>query len=42
MATASSQLAAYIDRILRMKEEADALAEDIRGIYAEAKAEGYD
>lgn len=39
---ADDQLAAFIDRILRMKEEADAIAADIREIYAEAKANGFD
>lgn len=36
------QLAAFVDRILRMKDEADAISGDIKAIYAEAKAEGYD
>ncbi|OCJ05290.1 hypothetical protein A6U87_14900 [Rhizobium sp. AC44/96] len=40
--TADNQLKAYIDRVLRLKEEQDALGDDIREIYAEAKAEGYD
>jgi uncharacterized protein (UPF0335 family) len=40
--TADKQLKAYIDRVLRLKEEQDALGDDIREIYAEAKAEGYD
>lgn len=40
--TADKQLKAYIDRILRLKEEQDALGQDIRDVYAEAKAEGYD
>lgn len=39
---ADDQLATFIDRILRMKEEADAIAADIREIYAEAKANGFD
>lgn len=39
---ADEQLAAFIDRILRMKDEADAIAADIREIYAEAKAMGFD
>lgn len=42
MATASSQLASFIDRILRMKDEADGLAEDIKAIYGEAKSAGFD
>jgi|GEM_PF-2351349 len=40
--TADKQLKAYIDRVLRLKEEQDALGQDIRDVYAEAKAEGYD
>ena len=40
--TADKQLKAYIDRVLRLKEEQDALGDDIREIYAEAKGEGYD
>lgn len=40
--SADKQLAAYVDRVLRMKEEADGIAEDIKAIYGEAKAEGYD
>jgi uncharacterized protein (UPF0335 family) len=31
-----------IDRILRLKEEQDSLAADIREVYAEAKGNGYD
>lgn len=40
--TADKQLKAYIDRVLCLKEEQDALGQDIRDVYAEAKAEGYD
>jgi len=40
--SADKQLAAYVDRVLRMKEEADGIAEDVKAIYAEAKNEGYD
>lgn len=32
----------FIDRVLRLKEEQDALAADIREVYAEAKSEGFD
>ncbi|QDZ10547.1 DUF2312 domain-containing protein [Devosia ginsengisoli] len=39
---AQDQIKAYVDRILRMKDEADAVAADIREIYAEAKANGFD
>lgn len=40
--SADKQLKAYIDRVLRLKEEQDTIGDDIREIYAEAKAEGYD
>jgi len=36
------RLRSYIDRILRLKVEQDALAADIREVYAEAKADGFD
>jgi uncharacterized protein (UPF0335 family) len=39
---AAEELRQFIDRILRLKEDQDALSEDIRDIYAEAKARGYD
>ncbi|NGP19170.1 DUF2312 domain-containing protein [Devosia aurantiaca] len=39
---AQDQIKAYVDRILRMKEEADAIAADVKEIYAEAKANGFD
>lgn len=39
---AQAQLRAFVERILRMKEEARAINEDVREIYAEAKANGYD
>jgi uncharacterized protein (UPF0335 family) len=39
---ARDQIKSVIDRILRLKEEQDALGEDIREIYAEAKSSGYD
>ncbi|TBY54551.1 DUF2312 domain-containing protein [Rhizobium leguminosarum bv. viciae] len=40
--TADKQLKSYIDRVLHLKEEQDALGQDIRDVYAEAKGEGYD
>ncbi|WP_426289038.1 DUF2312 domain-containing protein [Ensifer adhaerens] len=40
--SADKQLKAYIDRVLRLKEEQDTLGDDIREVYAEAKSEGYD
>lgn len=39
---AQDQIKAYVDRILRMKEEAKAINADIREIYAEAKGNGFD
>lgn len=36
------RLNAFIQRIERMEEEKKALAEDIRDIYAEAKATGFE
>lgn len=39
---AQDQIKAYVDRILRMKDEADAIASDVKEIYAEAKANGFD
>ncbi|KKX29214.1 GapR family DNA-binding domain-containing protein [Rhizobium sp. LC145] len=40
--SADSQLKAFIDRVLRLKEEQDTIGQDIRDIYGEAKAAGYD
>lgn len=39
---AQDQIRAFVERILRMKEEAKAIKDDIREIYAEAKGNGYD
>ena len=38
---AKLQLRAFVERILRMKEEAKAINDDIREIYAEAKGNGF-
>jgi len=38
----TQQVKSILERILRLKEEQDALAEDIREVYAEAKSNGYD
>jgi uncharacterized protein (UPF0335 family) len=35
-------LRSIIDRVERLSEERKALSDDIRGIYAEAKSDGYD
>ncbi len=39
--SADAELRSLVDRILRLKEEQDALAADIRDIYAEGKGKGY-
>ena len=38
---APQQLRSIVERIERLSEEKDAIAEDIREVYAEAKANGY-
>lgn len=42
VAAADAQLKAYIERIERIAEEIKALQEDVNGVYAEAKGNGYD
>lgn len=39
---AKDQLKAVIERIERLSEEKQALADDIRDVYSEAKANGFD
>lgn len=39
---AADQLKAFIERIERLNEEKDGIAEDIRSVYAEAKGSGFD
>ena len=39
---AGDQLRQFVERIERLEEEKAAIAEDIRGVYAEAKANGFD
>jgi uncharacterized protein (UPF0335 family) len=39
---ASDQLRLFIERIERLEEEKKGIADDIRDVYAEAKANGYD
>lgn len=39
---AGARLKAFIERIERLEEEKKALAEDIKEVYAEAKAVGFD
>ena len=41
-AVAQDQIKAFVERIMRMREEAKAINDDIREIYAEAKANGFD
>ena len=41
-AIAAGQLKAIIERIERLEQEKAALSEDIKGIYAEAKGNGFD
>jgi uncharacterized protein (UPF0335 family) len=38
----ADHLRQLVDRVLRLKEEQDALSADIRDIYAEARANGFD
>ena len=39
---AAAQLKTIVERIERLEEEKKALADDIRDVYAEAKANGFD
>lgn len=39
---AKEQLKAVIERVERLEEEKKALADDIKDVYAEAKAHGFD
>jgi uncharacterized protein (UPF0335 family) len=39
---ARDQLRAFVERIERLEEEKKAIADDIKDVYAEAKANGYD
>jgi uncharacterized protein (UPF0335 family) len=39
---AGDHLKSFIERIERLEEEKKALAEDIRDVYSEAKASGFD
>ena len=39
---AGARLKAFIERIERLEEEKKAIADDIKDIYGEAKAVGYD
>ena len=39
---AADQLRLFIERVERLEEEKKGIADDIRDVYAEAKANGYD
>lgn len=39
---AKDQLKAFVERIERLAEEKQSLADDIKDVYAEAKGNGYD
>ena len=39
---AKDQLKAFVERIERLEEEKKAIADDIRDVYGEAKANGFD
>jgi uncharacterized protein (UPF0335 family) len=39
---AKDQLKAFVERIERLEEEKKVIADDIRDVYGEAKANGYD
>jgi uncharacterized protein (UPF0335 family) len=42
MSIAAEQLRLFIERIERLEEEKRGIAEDIKSVYSEAKANGYD
>ena len=39
---AKDQLKAFVERVERLEEEKKAIADDIRDVYGEAKANGFD
>jgi len=39
---AKEQLKAFVERVERLEEEKKAISDDIREVYAEAKANGFD
>lgn len=39
---AKEQLKSFVDRIMRLEEEKKAIADDIKDVFAEAKANGFD
>lgn len=42
MSIAADQLRLFIERIERLEEEKRGIADDIKGVYSEAKSNGYD
>ncbi|WP_082546749.1 DUF2312 domain-containing protein [Rhizobium sp. Root483D2] len=40
--SAEAQIKSFIERIIRLKDEQDAIGEDIKAVYAEAKSLGFD
>jgi uncharacterized protein (UPF0335 family) len=40
--TTAQQIKAFIERIEKLEEEKKAISDDIRDVYAEAKANGFD
>ena len=38
----AGQLRSFVERVERLEEEKEALSQDIREVYAEAKAHGFD
>ncbi|PTW53548.1 uncharacterized protein (UPF0335 family) [Breoghania corrubedonensis] len=38
----ADQIRAFVERIERLEEEKKAVSDDIKGVYGEAKATGYD
>jgi uncharacterized protein (UPF0335 family) len=42
MQIAADQLRLFIERVERLEEEKKGIADDVRDVYAEAKANGYD
>ena len=42
MGAARAQIRAIVERVERLEEEKKGIAEDIKEVYAEAKANGYD
>ena len=42
MSIAAEQLRLFIERIERLEEDKRGIAEDIKNVYSEAKANGYD